>query len=301
VARSSQKSAVDEYFLPAVRVLFQGITECIARDDSGRHSPVKTDISELILHEENDYYAPEIETKANTAVRVLRECSVRTARYHHGRFSEQRSIIGALLDLLQDLTVAGPDTMRKLREVRSQIESATDMELLQKAKLELSKCLEQVKEEAGKQIGLVGDESARDSATKLPGRPHAEVALAAACAEPKPNCVAIILIDRLALYNRRYGREVGDGVLRHYATLLQTTFDPRDLFRWTGPALVMLRPGTAEKVQAELRRSLDARAKFEIEIGERAILLPLDASWQVIPALPDPRLVINKIEAFVNG
>jgi GGDEF domain-containing protein len=125
------------------------------------------------------------------------------------------------------------------------------------------------------------------------------MAIAEACRQTEPNCAAVLLIDRLSLYNRRYGREVGDGVLRHYATLLQKIFAPRDLFRWTGPALVMLRQGTQEKVQSELRRSLDSRAKFEIEIGARSILLPLDACWSVFPATADPRMMINKIEAFI--
>lgn len=298
--RGFHGATAEESFLPAVRALFQGIAEFVARDDSGRRPPGRPDTTELYLSDEDDYSPPEIEARASTAVQLLRDFGNRTVRHHHGRFSEQRAVIGMLMDLLQDLTIGGPDAMRKLKEVRAQMESATDPELLRNAKLELTKCLDQVRQEAQQQIGLAGDTGDRDSATKLPGRAHAETAIAEACRQTEPNCAAVLLVDRLSLYNRRYGREVGDGVLRFYATLLQKIFAPLDLFRWTGPALVMLRQGTQEKVQSELRRSLDARAKFEIEIGARSILLPLDACWSVFPATADPRMMINKIEAFIS-
>jgi GGDEF domain-containing protein len=298
--RGSQGATAEDSFLPAVRTLFQGIAEFVAKDDAGRRPPGRPDTAELYLRDEDDYSVPEIESKAGTAIHILREFGTRTIRHYHGRNSEQRAVIGMLMDLLQDLTIAGPDAMRKLKEVRTQMEAATDPEGLRNAKLELSKCLDQVRQEAAQQIGLAGDTADRDSATKLPGRAHAEAAIADACRQTEPNCAAVLLIDRLSLYNRRYGREVGDVVLRYYTTLLQKIFAPRDLFRWTGPALVMLRQGTQEKVQAELRRSLDSRAKFEIEIGARSILLPLDACWSVFPATADPRMMINKIEAFIS-
>ena len=48
------------------------------------------------------------------------------------------------------------------------------------------------------------------------------------------------------------------------------------IYRWTGPAILLLREGTVEKVQADVRR----------------IMEPL-------PMMVDPRLLINKIDAFV--
>jgi hypothetical protein len=145
--RGFQGATAEESFLPAVRTLFQGIAEFVARDDSGRRTPVRPDTTELYLRDEDDYSPPEIEGKASMAVQLLREFGNRSIRHHHGRFSEQRAITGMLMELLEDLTIAGPDGMRKLKEVRTQIEAATDAELLRDAKLELGKCLDQVRRE----------------------------------------------------------------------------------------------------------------------------------------------------------
>jgi len=62
----------------------------------------------------------------------------------------------------------------------------------------------------------------------------------------------------------------------------------------------LLREGTFDKVQAEVRRIMEPRLQYDFETSSRTILLAIDACWSVLPMMVDPRLLINKIDAFVT-
>lgn len=69
-------------------------------------------------------------------------------------------------------------------------------------------------------------------------------------------------------------------------------------FRWSGPAVLLLRPGTVDQAAPIIRRVLEQRIEYEVEMDARTILLPIAARWDVVPMMADPRLVVNKIDSF---
>ena len=160
----------------------------------------------------------------------------------------------------------------------------------------------EIRQEAERRIETNADSAAKDAITDLRGRVAAEAALVEASVSPSPMCAVVLLLDRLQLYNQRYGREVGDKTLRFFAELLQRTFSSEStLFRWAGPALLMLRNGPVDKVQPEVRRVLESRIQYDCETGSRHLLLSIDASWWVLPMMVDARLMINKIDSLTGN
>jgi hypothetical protein len=61
----------------------------------------------------------------------------------------------------------------------------------------------------------------------------------------------------------------------------------------------MLRPGTPEQAAPIIRRVLEQRIEYEVELSARTILLPIAARWEVVPLMADARLVVNKIDSVV--
>jgi len=244
-----------------------------------------------------------METMAATdsAVSALRDHNDRANKYQRAHVAELRAVIQMLVGTLEDLTIAGPVRMRELQEIQKQLISASGPEGIQGCKLSLSKCLSGIREEAERHKQYSGDHSNQDPVTGLEARPAAETALTEACASDSPACAVVVSIDRLSLYNRRYGRDVGDKVLQFFVEFVKRAFEPGlALFRWTGPAVLLLRHGSPDGVQAEMRRAFDPRLEFEVDSGSRSILLTIGVSWSVVPMMVDSRLVVNKIDAFVQ-
>jgi diguanylate cyclase (GGDEF)-like protein len=167
-------------------------------------------------------------------------------------------------------------------------------------KLGLSDCLAQIRKEAEREWTTAQVSEDRDSITHLMNRPQAEAALVEACASQMEQCAVILLVDRMQLYNQRYGWEVGDKVLRFFADFVKGAFKVADkAYRWTGPSVLLL-PGAVGKVNDEVRRVMEPRLQFEVEISWRTVLLPIGTKWTVLPLTVDPRLLVNRIDAFVS-
>jgi GGDEF domain-containing protein len=239
--------------------------------------------------------------QAEEAVHALRDHGLRTAKRLHLQDAELRAIVKLLMGTLEDLRIATPERTRQLMEVATQLDSAVEAEELRVAKASLADCLGAIRREAERELSHTGSEHPKDGITDLAGRPAAEAALVQACSAETPTCAVIMLVDRLPLYNRRYGREAGDKVLRYFVDFARRAFGaPDSIYRWTGPAILLLREGTLDKVQAEVRRILEPRLQYDFEVSSRTILLAIDACWSVLPMMVDARLLINKIDAFVT-
>jgi GGDEF domain-containing protein len=188
--------------------------------------------------------------------------------------------------------------MQQLRDIGQQLGSAEDAEGLRVGKARLADCMDAVRVEAERQSAEVRDGEIRDGITSLQSRAAAEAALVEACASETQVCAVVMQLARLAFYNRRYGREVGDRVLRFFAEFVRRSFESGTLYRWTGPSLVLLIPGAPDKVQGDVRRCLEPKLRCEVDAGSRHVMLPIEAVWSVFPMMVEPRLLINRIDAF---
>jgi len=239
--------------------------------------------------------------QAEEAVHALRDHGLRTAKRLHMQEAELRGIVKLLMETLEELRIASPGRTQELMEVGNRLGLATETEELRVVKANLADCLAVIRKEAERDLSHTNADDPTDTITDLAGRPAAEAALVEACAAETPRCAVIMLVDRLSLYNRRYGRDAGDKVLRYFVDFVRRSFGAEgSLYRWTGPAVLLLREGTLEKVQGEVRRIMEPRLQYDFETSSRTILLAIDACWSALPMMVDPRLLINKIDAFVT-
>ena len=236
---------------------------------------------------------------ADSAVTALRDHNDKVNKYHRAHIVELRAVIQTFVNTMEDLTIAGPKLMQELREIEKLLAAAADPEVLRGHKVSLTKCLTEIREEAERHRQADGGRASLDPVTGLEGRSAAEAALVAACASDSPCCAVVVSIDRLALYNRRYGRDVGDKVLHFFVEFVKRAFEGVTVFRWTGPAVVLMRQGSPDGIQAEMRRVFDPRLQFEVDSGSRSILLAIGASFLVVPMMVDSLLVVNKIDSFI--
>jgi len=291
-----------ENLLPVVRTALQGIAVYVERGETAEYQQFRNRMQSILNSIAEPEAPPDLMSIVHSAVTTLRDYGQRVQRSHQQHEMEMRAVMKALIETMMELAVGSPETMRNLQAAGAGVITAKEVEDLRQSKTDLENCLAAIRKEVERSAEAAGGQEMLDSVTGLAGRPAAEAALAGACSSGAPSCAVGMLIDRLPLFNRRYGREVGDQVLSFFAEFVQQSFVPHDsLYRWTGPGLVMLRDGSIDKVQAEVRRIMEPRLQYEVDTASRTILLSIDACWNVLPMMTDPRLLINKIDGFMAG
>ena len=282
----------------------EGISRHSVKGDIEEFRKFRSQIQHILQSLDEDRLPHEAYDSADEAVRLLKDYGHRTSKRLGQQSVELHAVIKMLLETFRDLAIAGPEKMRQLQDLGVVLESTSDGEKLAQCRAKLSGCLDEIRQEAErfKDAGgrtIFGD-ARKDHLTGLESREVAEVALTKACAAETPGCAVIIIIDRIAVYNVRFGRAVGDKVLQFFADyLIQSLPFEGPPFRWSGPAVLMLRPGTAEQAAPIIRRVLEQRIEYEVELSARTILLPIAARWEVVPMMSDARLVVNKIDSVV--
>ena len=291
--------------LPAVRLLMEGISRHSVKGDVEEFRKFRSQMKHVLQPLDEDRLPHQVYDAADQAVGILKDYGHRTGKRLGQQSVELHAVIQMLLDTFRDLAIAGPEKMRQLQDVGVELASSPDGDKLTQCKLKLAECLSEIQQEAKRFRSDADGQRApgdprRDHLTGLGNRDAAEAALVKACAAETPGCAGIIIIDRVAVYNVRFGRAVGDKVLQFFADYLVQALPSEDPpFRWSGPAMLMLRPGTAEQAAPIVRRVLEQRIEYEVELAARTILLPIAARWEAVPMMADPRLVVNKIDSIV--
>jgi diguanylate cyclase (GGDEF)-like protein len=294
-------SSGEQVPLPVMKVLLEGISAHSLKVHPDEHSQFRDKLRRILHSMAEDQPLSEAMLQAKAVVQALREHSERTNRRLHAQQAEQAAILRLILETLEDLRIARPEKMEQLTGICGKLTTETDAEQLRLGKLALSDCLAQIRKEAVRQWTTAEQGAYVDTITGLPGRPVAESALKEACAAETENCAVILALERIPLYNRRYGRDVGDKVLRFFAQFVRRSFSSAErLYRWTGPSVLLLCPGTVEKTTAEARRVMEPKLHYDLDTHSRTVLLALETRWVVLPMMVDPRLLINKIDAFVS-
>jgi GGDEF domain-containing protein len=306
VATTQPKTPTDtaslESLLPVLTALLQGIAIHAIKGDPELYRQFREKMMRAADLHQVESSVPEIAARAELATNLLHHHCARANEYFVSQISELRAVIELLVGTMADLAVAKPEYTRQLREIARQIHAADHGAALRQQKVDLEQCLSEIRQAAETGFHASPELAGLDPITDLNGRPAAEKALVEACSSQSPVCAVVLVLDRLKLYNRRYGREVGDKTLRFYADFVKRAFECEgSLYRWTGPALVMLRHGVVEKVQPEVRRILETKLQFDCETESRHLLLSIDSTSFVLPMMVDPRMVVNKIDSVVGG
>ena len=284
--------------VPALKSLVQAIAIHSTKGDPADYRPFRASLNEVSEALQDGQSLEDVQRVVQTAASVMQDYGQKMTRRQHGHVAELRAGIKLLLEALEGLAVARPDRMRELQEIGQRLVTGKDLDELRRDKARLSECLQEVRKEAERQTEPDGG-TALDGTTGHSGRPAAESALQEASSSEEPQCVVVMLVDRMRMYNVRYGRGAGDKVLNFFSSLVRRSFEdePR-LFRWTGPVFIMIRPGSVEKVQSQTRRVLEQKMEYDLDTGSRTVLLPIVARWTVFPMMVDARLAVNKIDSY---
>ena len=303
MATSKQPALIGaERLLPAFTILLQGLAEHSTKGDAEQYRQFRAKMLKVMDLDSIHDYGSELTMKAEIAVNLFQHHCVRTREYFQFQTSGLLAAIDLLVNALAELAVGQPEHTNRLREIAQQLQGGGDGAVIRERNLELVKCIDEIRQAAERGFHTNSESEARDPVTDLEGRAAAEAALVKACSSSTPSCAVVLHMDRLQLYNRRYGRNVGDKALRFFADSVKKHFSCEgSLYRWTGPVLLMLRPGPADKTEPEVRRALEPRMQFDCETASRHLLLSIDAIWWTLPMMVDPRLLVNKIDSLVSG
>jgi GGDEF domain-containing protein len=144
-----------------------------------------------------------------------------------------------------------------------------------------------------------------DAITGLPGRLHAEQALARALIEKRPAFAVAVCFDRLAMTEKRYGEQLRDDLLVHFGMEYAQALGPDDrLFRWGRSSFLALleRTGSKEWIQMEIDRKFSVRFKKTVVANGRSVLLNMGANWKMWPLLEVNSFadLIREITAYIR-
>ncbi|MEI9977289.1 MAG: diguanylate cyclase [Ignavibacteriota bacterium] len=311
------ENATEEALLRVVRLLLQGIQQHAIEGDADDLGGFRMNIQRLTTALEDGITVSELLVQAGSALQTLEDYNRRTTRYLKRPAGEWQAVANMLISAIAGLVPAEERTVGRLREISADARSAIGLDEVHKVRLQLAQCLAELqldtRHQKGPDIrnGTPPPTSAEapappSEAEKLDGfgtRAQAEEALAAAWQSDPPSYVAVMAVDRLQIFNMRFGHSVGDEVLRFYGAFLRERLREGDrIFRWSMNTLLVLlpRPNRLEIVRDEVARLMEARCEHTVQTASRTILLPIASRWTVFPSMAAPRLLIHKIDAFAE-
>jgi len=296
-----------------VQLLLQGIERHAIEGDPDDLAQLRASIQRLTNSLGGGLAISELLAQAGAALRTLEDYNRRTARYLRRPAGEWQAVVTLLTSAIAGMAADGEESTRRLREIAGRVRSASGFEEVHQLRLELSECLAELQPETRRQkdqdarapvtatVESAPSPEGKDPVTGFPSRPQAEEAVAHAWQTDPPSYVAVMVLDRVPMFNARFGHSVGDEVLRYFGEFLQAQLREGDrIFRWGRATLVALlpRPNCLEIVRDEVARLMDARCEHTVQTASRTILLAIAARWTVFPSIAAPRLLIHKIDAF---
>jgi diguanylate cyclase (GGDEF)-like protein len=307
-----------ETLLRVVRLLLEGIEQHAIEGDPDDLGAFRTNIQRLTNSLEGDLAVSDLLVEAGSALQTLEDYNRRTARYLKRPAGEWQAVVAMLISAIAAMPAADGEKVGRLREIASRVRGANAAEDVHKIRLQLAECLTELqldtrrqKEQdtrvappAAAEPGPGPPPARSDEVTGLATRAQAEEALVNAWQTDPPSYVAVMAVDRLQIFNMRFGHSVGDEVLRYYGEFLREQFRPEDrIFRWSDGVLLALlpRPNRLEIVRDEVARLMDVRCEHTVQTASRTILLPIAARWTVFPSMAAPRLLMHKIDAFAEA
>ncbi len=268
--------------------------------------------------------APEdLLVRAGALLQGLGDHNRRALRRQQLQDAELQSMVKMLAYTVGVVSAVGNTNVDRLGEIEKQVAVVKELDDIRSIKAKLSDCLADIRKEAQRQRQEIGETiqqlnhglsqalkrsangfgESPDPLTALPGRSEAEAAFAEAGSAESQAYAAVMVLDRLQVLNQRFGREVGDEILVSFVQFIKKQLSSGDtLFRWGGPAFVALLPRTAslDRVRSELGRIMETKLEHTIETASRSVLVPVAARWTLFPMMAAPRLIYQKIDAFIT-
>ncbi len=306
----------EQALMRVIQLLLQGMGLHVVEGDPDDHTEFRHEIDQILQRFEEATSTTELVVQAKSALSALEVHNRRTLSYLRLPAMELQTMVKMLTSTVGAIAASGDENVRRLRDIEKQVEFASLIEDVRLIKTRLGACLDEIRREAERQRdetgrtveqlsqGLGGTQKApptTDEATGLPARSRAEEAIAQACRDEAQAYAVAVQIDRIQIFNARFGYEVGDEILRHIAGFLRQQLHEKDLlFRWSAPTLVALlfRPHRLERVRDEVGRIMEFKYEHTVQTSSRTVLLPISARWAVFPMMASPPLLWQKIDSF---
>ncbi len=252
----------------------------------------------------------------NTVLRVLEEYNRGTESYLHSGGNDLRAMLKMLTAAITEFSNAGGENVQRLKHIESRLASAGQSNDILTVKKQLANCLDEIKKEVDRQKAATATlvnrlqedlQQARtesvDPATGLRPRSKAVDWIIETCASKRPAFAACLAIDRLQSVNLTFGSEVGDQILRYFASHVGRNLPAGgELFRWTGASLlaVVSRAENLQQVRDEFAKLMAQKLEYTFQTATRSVLIPITSRWTLIPFVPSAGSLIEQIDAFAS-
>lgn len=142
-----------------------------------------------------------------------------------------------------------------------------------------------------------------DPQTGLPGRAEAERAFAQLHRQGSRAFAGVFVIDHFKTIVQRYGFQAAEEIILFFSVhLAQGLAGGGQLYRWTGPAFVVLleRLDSIERVRRDVAGLASLKLEKVLQLKARTALLVVSAAWEVFPiyASSSVEQLVRQIDAF---
>ncbi len=142
-----------------------------------------------------------------------------------------------------------------------------------------------------------------DPQTGLPGRTEAERAIAQAHQQGSRVFAGVFVIDHFKTLVQRYGFTAAEEVILFFSVhLAQGLGAGAQLFRWSGPAFVVLaeRLDSLERVRREMAGLASVKLEKVLQLKARTALVVVSSAWEVYPIYGSGSVeqLVRQIDAF---
>jgi GGDEF domain-containing protein len=320
---SKESGTEGENPFPRIIDLFlQAIGLHAVEGDKADYERFRADMDQFTNRVNSETLVSDLHMIVGGALHTMEDYNQRTSKFVRQQALELQKMIAMLAEAVITMSADQKVSVAKLGEIEKSIVGVSQVEDIRALKVQLGECLKVVREEAerrkveGQQAiaslkaELKGpDGSAReaaappeiDAATDLPGKRDAAMAIQAAVDAPEGKFLLVAVINRVQAVNARFGYAVGDQVLAAAANHFRKSLASHaQLFRWQGPTIlaILTRSERLDQVRADVRRFADAKLESTVELGQRSVLIPVSASWCLLPVMPPQSTLLKQIDVF---
>lgn len=321
----AQQEAAAAY-LRTSRLLLQAIGLHSVEGEPQEHQLFRATLNDLQAKLSEKVPPSEGLVAVGVASKAMEDYSRHTSRFIKAQNFERQSVIQMLAETVIRLAPESGHAAAELREIDAKLGKATTVEEIRALKSRMAECLKSIQhapaekpEENSPQItaksemndeleGATGETPWEnvpqndDPLTGLPIRQRGEMAVRQCSQTGKRWYAVVFVVDRIRVINARFGYAIGDRILFLFVQrLAQELLASDQLFRWAGASFmaVLERSGSEEEVGRQMERIFSRRQEETFTVGPRSVVLPISASWSVIP-ISDSELdaVVRKIDWF---
>ena len=302
------------------RILLEGLQHSLIEAEPGDSARLQASFQPVLDGLQSGAASTQLLVSAAQAMDALKLYNEHIVEALRRPASELQAKVKFLTDAITAISSTSSENIRRLRGIKSQMLSSMDLKDLRSLRLQLSDCLDGVLSEAerqqdeadraacqlhgsspGREIPSDSQPSVPDPVTGLPVRASAEDAIALACQEQASAYVVVMVINQIKTFNRSFGNQCVDAVLRRFANFVRQQLPAVDLvFRWSEGGIVALvrRRHSIDWVRGEVETMLAQR--LTIKIGHPDIQIPISCRRTILPLIASPRLLFRKIDGFVS-